>query len=58
MEKPYTTQELANIFKIDEADVHSYLIKNKIPFIKVSRDYLISDMDLSEKKGSIRRKRD
>ena len=56
LEKEYTPQELAKLFRIDPGDVHYHLIKNDIPFIKVGRDYLISDLDLAKEK-SIRRKR-
>jgi hypothetical protein len=56
LEKEYTNQELAKLFKIDSEDVHYHLIKNDIPFIKTGREYLISDLDLA-KARSIRRKR-
>jgi len=56
LEKEYTIQELANIFKIDPETVHNHLIKNDLPFIQVGRNYLISKSDLA-KKRSIRRKR-
>ncbi len=56
MEKEYTIQELANIFKINLDAVHDHLVKNDIPFIQVGRNYLISKSDLA-KKRSIRRKR-
>lgn len=57
MEKEYTIQELAKLFKVDPGDVRNHLIKNDIPFIKTGREYLISDWDLGKGK-SIRRKRD
>jgi excisionase family DNA binding protein len=57
MEKEYTIQELASLLEIDPKGVHGFLVENKIPFIKMGRNYLISNWDL-EKKKSIRRKRD
>jgi excisionase family DNA binding protein len=57
MEREYTIEELANLFEINPEAVHDYLVKNRIPFIKTGRDYLISDMDLGKKKRSIKRNR-
>ena len=56
MEKEYTIQELAIVLKISSEEVHDYLLRDKIPFIKTGRRYLISQGDLARKKRSTKRK--
>jgi len=44
----YTTEELAEIFDIEPAAVHKYLIDHGICFFKDKEKYEISEWDLRE----------
>lgn len=53
----YTTEELAEIFGIEPADVHNYLLHHNICFFKDRDRYEMSEWDLKEWDRKGKRKR-
>lgn len=48
MEKVYTVKELGEILSVEPEGIRDFLVSKRIPFIKVSKGYLISEWDLSD----------
>jgi len=48
MERVYTTQELAELLRIQHNGIHEFLVHKRVPFIRVNKGYLISEWDVND----------